>query len=326
MSALEQLKNYTTVVADTGDFEAIGQYKPQDATTNPSLMLQASQKPQYAHLIDNAIEYAKAKSNDLEEQITWAADKLIVNFGTEILKIIPGRVSTEVNAKYSFDKEATIAKARRLIQLYEEAGVENAKERVLIKIASTWEGIQAAKILEEEYGIHCNLTLLFGFPQAVACAEAKVTLISPFVGRILDWYKKNTGNTYESAQDPGVLSVQKIYNYYKKYDYKTIVMGASFRNTGEIEQLVGVDFLTISPALLSQLQEATNTLEPKLTVEKAKAMDIPKVSYLNDEKAFRWDMNQDAMATEKLSEGIRKFGIDQCKLEDMLRERLTASA
>jgi len=326
MSALEQLKNYTTVVADTGDFEAIGQYKPQDATTNPSLMLQASQKPQYAHLIDSAVAYAKAKSNDLEEQIAWAADKLIVNFGTEILKIIPGRVSTEVNAKYSFDKEATIAKARRLIQLYEEAEVENAKERVLIKIASTWEGIQAAKILEEEYGIHCNLTLLFGFPQAVACAEAKVTLISPFVGRILDWYKKNTGNTYESAQDPGVLSVQKIYNYYKKYDYKTIVMGASFRNTGEIEQLVGVDFLTISPALLSQLQEATNTLEPKLTVEKAKAMDIPKVSYLNDEIAFRWDMNQDAMATEKLSEGIRKFGIDQCKLEDMLRERLTASA
>jgi len=326
MSALEQLKQYTTVVADTGDFEAIGQYKPQDATTNPSLMLQASQKPQYSRLIDDAVAYAKAKSNDLEEQIAWAADKLIVNFGTEILKIIPGRVSTEVNARYSFDKEKTIAKARRLIQLYEEADVQNAKERVLIKIASTWEGIQAAKILEEEYGIHCNLTLLFGFPQAVACAEAKVTLISPFVGRILDWYKKNTGNTYESAQDPGVLSVQKIYNYYKKYDYKTIVMGASFRNTGEIEQLVGVDFLTISPGLLSQLQESTNTLEPKLTVENAKAMDIPRTSYINDEIAFRWDMNQDAMATEKLSEGIRKFGIDQGKLEDMLRERLTATA
>jgi len=323
MSALEQLKQYTTVVADTGDFEAIGQYKPQDATTNPSLMLQASQKPQYSRLIDDAVAYAKAKSNDLEEQIAWAADKLIVNFGTEILKIIPGRVSTEVNARYSFDKEKTIAKARRLIQLYEEADVQNAKERVLIKIASTWEGIQAAKILEEEYGIHCNLTLLFGFPQAVACAEAKVTLISPFVGRILDWYKKNTGKEFESVEDPGVLSVQKIYNYYKKYDYKTIVMGASFRNTGEIEQLVGVDFLTISPALLTKLQESTNTLEQKLSVEAAKAKDIPRVSYINDEVAFRWDMNQDTMATEKLSEGIKKFGEDQVKLEKMLAEKLS---
>eukprot|EP00833_Pecoramyces_ruminatium_P014535 jgi/Orpsp1_1/1188567/evm.model.d7180000065788.1 len=321
MSALEQLKKYTTVVADTGDFEAISQFKPQDATTNPSLMLQASQKEQYAFLIDNAITYAKEKSKDLNEQIAWAADKLIVNFGCEILKVIPGRVSTEVNAKLSFNKEATIEKARRLISLYEEAGV--SKERVLIKIASTWEGIQAAQILEEKYGIHCNLTLLFGFPQAVACAEAKVTLISPFVGRILDWYKKNTGKTYESVEDPGVLSVQKIYNYYKKYDYKTIVMGASFRNTGEIEQLVGVDYLTISPALLSALQESKETLEPKLTVKSAKDMDIPRVSYINDENAFRWDMNQDAMATEKLSEGIRKFGEDQVKLENMLKERLT---
>jgi len=284
-------------------------------------MLQASQKEQYAFLIDNAITYAKEKSKDLNEQIAWAADKLIVNFGCEILKVIPGRVSTEVNAKLSFNKEATIEKARRLISLYEEAGV--SKERVLIKIASTWEGIQAAQILEEKYGIHCNLTLLFGFPQAVACAEAKVTLISPFVGRILDWYKKNTGKTYESVEDPGVLSVQKIYNYYKKYDYKTIVMGASFRNTGEIEQLVGVDYLTISPALLSALQESKETLEPKLTVKSAKDMDIPRVSYINDENAFRWDMNQDAMATEKLSEGIRKFGEDQVKLENMLKERLT---
>jgi len=324
MSALDQLKNFTTVVSDTGDFEAIGQYKPQDATTNPSLMLQASQKPQYAYLIDDAINYAKSKSSDLEEQITWAADKLIVNFGKEILSIIPGRVSTEVNAKYSFDMDATIAKARRLIELYEEVGVN--KDRVLIKIAATWEGIQAAKILEEKYKIHCNLTLLFGFPQAVACAEAKVTLISPFVGRILDWYKKNTGKTYESAEDPGVLSVQRIYNYYKKYDYNTIVMGASFRNTGEIEQLVGVDFLTISPALLEQLKQSTNTLEQKLSVEKAKSLDIPRESYINDEKAFRWEMNQDAMATEKLSEGIRKFGQDQVKLENMLKERLIASA
>jgi len=321
MSALEQLKKYTTVVADTGDFEAIAQFKPQDATTNPSLILQASQKEQYAYLIDDAIKYAKAKSNDLQEQVAWAADKLIVNFGCEILKVIPGRVSSEVNAKLSFNKEATIAKARRLIQLYEEANV--SKERVLIKIASTWEGIQAALELEKKYGIHCNLTLLFGFPQAVACAEANVTLISPFVGRILDWYKKNTGKTFESVEDPGVLSVQKIYNYYKKYDYKTIVMGASFRNTGEIEELVGVDFLTISPALLSALQDSDKTLVQKLTVDAAKAMDLPRVSYINDEAAFRWEMNQDAMATEKLSEGIRKFAIDQDKLENMLAERLS---
>jgi len=321
MSALEQLKKYTTVVADTGDFEAISQFKPQDATTNPSLMLQASQKEQYAFLIDNAIGYAKSKSDDLEEQIAWAADKLIVSFGCEILKVIPGRVSTEVNAKLSFNKEATIEKAKRLIKLYEEEGV--SKDRVLIKIASTWEGIQAAQELEKEFGIHCNLTLLFGFPQAVACAEAKVTLISPFVGRILDWYKKNTGKTFESVEDPGVISVQKIYNYYKKYDYKTIVMGASFRNTGEIEQLVGVDYLTISPKLLSELQESKETLEPKLTVKDAKAMDLPRVSYIKNEAAFRWDMNQDTMATEKLSEGIRKFGEDQCKLENMLKEKLT---
>lgn len=322
MSALEQLKKYTTVVADTGDFEAIAQFKPQDATTNPSLMLQASQKPQYAYLIDNAIEYAKSKSNDLNEQIAWAADKLIVNFGVEILKIIPGRVSTEVNAKLSFNTQATIEKAKRLIALYEEAGV--SKERVLIKIASTWEGIQAAQELESKYGIHCNLTLLFGFPQAVACAEAKVTLISPFVGRILDWYKKNTGKEYQSMEDPGVLSVSKIYNYYKKYDYNTIVMGASFRNTGEIEELVGVDFLTISPALLTALQQSNDQLTPKLTVEKAKAMDIPRVSFINDEVAFRWEMNQDSMATEKLAEGIKKFGEDQVKLENMLTEKLTS--
>lgn len=320
MSGLEQLKKYTTVVADTGDFEAIAQFKPQDATTNPSLMLQASQKAQYAYLIDNAIEYAKSKSQNIDEQIAWAADKLIVNFGVEILKIIPGRVSTEVNAKLSFNRAATIEKARRLISLYEEAGV--SKERVLIKIASTWEGIQAAQELESKYGIHCNLTLLFGFPQAVACAEAKVTLISPFVGRILDWYKKSTGKNYTPVEDPGVLSVQKIYNYYKKYDYKTIVMGASFRSAGEIEQLVGVDFLTISPALLTILQQSNETLEPKLTIESAKKMDIPRVSYINDETAFRWDMNQDSMATEKLSEGIKKFGEDQVKLETMLAEKL----
>ncbi|ORY49853.1 transaldolase [Rhizoclosmatium globosum] len=265
-TTLDYLKKHTTVVADTGDFESIANFKPQDATTNPSLILAASQKPQYAKLIDNAVEWAKNKSNDKEEQLQWALDKLLVNFGSEILKIVPGRVSTEVDARLSFDKDATIAKAKRIIALYDEAGV--SKDRVLIKIASTWEG--------------------------VACAEAKVTLISPFVGRILDWYKKSTGNSYTQTEDPGVISVQNIYNYYKKYDYKTIVMGASFRNTGEIEELTGCDYLTISPALLESLQKDTKVLEPRLSAAKAQALDIPRRTY--DEKSFRWDMNQDAMA------------------------------
>ncbi|CDH53020.1 transaldolase [Lichtheimia corymbifera JMRC:FSU:9682] len=319
-SVLEQIKQYTTIVADSGDFETIAQYKPQDATTNPSLILAASQKPQYAGLINDAIEYGKKKGSNPEEQLEWAVDKLLVNFGKEILKIVPGRVSTEVDARLSFDRDANVAKAIRLIKLYEEEGIN--KERVLIKIASTWEGIQAASILEKEHGIHCNLTLLFGFPQAVACAEAGVTLISPFVGRILDWYKKSTGQTYESHNDPGVLSVSKIYNYYKQYGYNTIVMGASFRNTGEIEELAGCDFLTISPALLGELQKDTKQISAKLSVEKAKAQEIPKVAYFTNEKAFRWDMNEDAMATEKLSEGIRNFAKDGRKLEAMLKEKL----
>ncbi|KAI9269414.1 hypothetical protein BY458DRAFT_510915 [Sporodiniella umbellata] len=317
MSVLEQLKQYTTIVADTGDFESIDQYKPQDATTNPSLILAASQKEQYARLIDEAISYAKSKASG-EEQVVLAMDKLLVNFGSEILKIVPGRVSTEVDARLSFDVQGTVNKALTLIKLYEENGIN--KDRILIKIASTYEGIQAAHILETEHGIHCNLTLLFGFAQAVACAEAGVTLISPFVGRILDWYKKATGESYDAASDPGVKSVSKIYEYYKKFGYKTIVMGASFRNTGEIEQLAGCDFLTISPALLAELQKDNKKLERKLNPDNASSLE--KVSFFKNEKAFRWEMNQDAMATEKLSEGIRNFAKDGAKLEDMLKEKL----
>ncbi|KAI8876947.1 transaldolase [Backusella circina FSU 941] len=321
MSVLEQLKNYTTIVADSGDFESIAQYKPQDATTNPSLILAAAQKPQYAHLIEDAVKYAKAKGGSSEEQLIGATDKLLVNFGSEILKIVPGRVSTEVDARLSFNTEATVAKALDLIKLYEENGID--KNRILIKIASTWEGIQAAHILETKHQIHCNLTLLFGFAQAVACAEAGVTLISPFVGRILDWFKKSTGEAYTSTTDPGVISVSSIYNYYKKFGYNTIVMGASFRNTGEIEELAGCDFLTISPGLLGDLQKDNKTLERKLSPENAQALDIEKVTYFKDENAFRWEMNQDAMATEKLSEGIRNFAKDGVKLEDMLKEKLS---
>jgi transaldolase len=255
-----------------------------------------------------------------EEKLDLATDKLLVNFGSEILKIVPGRVSTEVDARLSFNTQATIAKALVLIKLYAENGI--SKDRVLIKIASTWEGIQAAHVLETQHGIHCNLTLLFGFAQAVACAEAGITLISPFVGRILDWYKKSTGEDYSATSDPGVKSVSKIYNYYKKFGYKTIVMGASFRNTGEIEELAGCDFLTISPALLGSLKDDKKTLERKLSPEAAQSQDLEKVSFFNDEKAFRWEMNQDAMATEKLSEGIRNFAKDGVKLENLLKEKL----
>ncbi|TPX69431.1 transaldolase [Spizellomyces sp. 'palustris'] len=319
-STLDYLKQYTTVVADTGDFESIAAYKPQDATTNPSLILQATQKPNYAHLIDTAVEYAKKKGGSLDEQVELAVDKLLVNFGTEILKIVPGRVSTEVDAHLSFDTEGTIKKALEIIALYKEAGVDS--NRVLIKIASTWEGIQAARILERDHNIHCNLTLLFSFPQAVACAEAGATLISPFVGRILDWYKAKTGKDYRGSEDPGVQSVQKIYNYYKKYGYKTIVMGASFRNVEEIEELAGCDFLTISTKLLEELAKMSKPLERKLSPEKAKALDIPRVSY--DEKKFRWELNEDAMATEKLSEGIRNFAADGRKLKDNIKAKLQA--
>lgn len=317
-SVLDQIKQYTTIVADSGDFETISQYKPQDATTNPSLILAATQKPNYANLIDSAIEYANNKRGSIDERVEWALDKLLINFGVEILKIIPGRVSTEVDARLSFDKEATIEKAKRLINLYKEVGID--KKRILIKVASTWEGIQAAHQLEKD-GIHCNLTLLFSFPQAVACAEAGVTLISPFVGRILDWHKKNAGKEYAADEDPGVKSVARIYNYYKNYGYKTIVMGASFRNTGEIEELAGCDFLTISPALLHKLQEDKKELKIKLSSESAKAFLEPKVTL--DEKSFRWEFNEDAMATEKLSEGIRKFAEDAVKLKNQLKERLS---
>ncbi|KAG2198868.1 hypothetical protein INT46_008425 [Mucor plumbeus] len=317
-SVLDQIKKFTTIVADSGDFETIAQYKPQDATTNPSLILAASQKPEYAKLVDNAIEFAKKQSGDIKEQANWAFDKLLINFGKEILKIVPGRVSTEVDARLSFDKEGSIAKAKRLIALYKDEGID--KERVLIKLASTYEGIHAAYELETNHGIHCNLTLLFGFPQAVACAEAGVTLISPFVGRILDWHKANSGKDYSQTEDPGVISVTNIYNYYKQYHYKTIVMGASFRNTGEIEELAGCDFLTISPKLLGELQKDTKKLERKLSPQGGKKQE--KVFYFNDEHKFRWDMNEDAMATEKLSEGIRNFAKDGIKLEETLISKL----
>jgi len=271
-------------------------------------------------LIDEAIKYAKEKGKDLDEQVTLAANKLFVNFGAEILKIVPGRVSTEVDARLSYDKERSIAKARELISLYEKIGI--GKDRVLIKLGSTWEGIQAARVLEAEHGIHCNLTLLFSFAQAVACAEAKVTLISPFVGRIYDWYIKNTDQkSFLPLEDPGVVSVTKIYNYYKKYGYKTEVMGASFRNKDQITALTGCDCLTISPALLNQLMESNETLTQYLSPEKAKLSPDPKISL--NEQEFRWMHNEDEMAVFKLSEGIRKFAADGIKLDQMIKERLS---
>ena len=319
-STLDQLKAVTTVVADTGDFESIAKYTPQDATTNPSLILAAAKKPEYASLIDTAVEYGKQNGSTLDEQASAALDRLLVEFGKEILLIVPGRVSTEVDATLSFDTNATVEKAVQIIKLYEAQGI--SKERILIKIASTWEGIQAAKILESQYKIHCNLTLLFSFVQAVACAEAGATLISPFVGRILDWYKASTGKTYEGAEDPGVVSVKRIYNYYKKYNYNTIVMGASFRNVGEIKALTGVDFLTISPGLLEQLLNSTDDLPIILSKESAKASLDEKVSYINDEPKYRFLFNEDAMATEKLSEGIRKFAADTQVLLNILKEKI----
>jgi len=316
-SMLEQLKKYSTVVADTGDFELINQYKPTDATTNPSLLLAAAKLEKYQHIIQDAVKYGKAQSSNRDEQVTEVMDKLFVDFGMEILKIVPGRVSTEVDARLSFDKEAQIEKARKLIALYEKQGVD--KKRVLIKLSSTWEGIQAAKELESQYGITCNLTLLFSFAQAVACAEAGVTLISPFVGRILDWHKAFTGkSSFEAAEDPGVISVKKIYNYYKKFGYKTIVMGASFRNIGEITELVGVDNITISPKLLEELRNGTDLLKRKLSPEDSQAMDLEKVTL--NEQDFRWLHNEDQMAVEKLSDGIRKFAADARKLENMVKE------
>ncbi|EJU02986.1 transaldolase [Dacryopinax primogenitus] len=321
-SSLDFLKaSGTTVVSDSGDFESIGAYKPQDATTNPSLILAAAGKKEYAHIIDAAVKYGKQKGGNIDHQAAVAMDRLLIGFGSEILKIIPGRVSTEVDARLSFDTEGTKAKARELIALYESVGIK--RERVLIKIASTWEGIQAAHQLEKE-GIHCNLTLLFGFAQAVACAEAGVTLISPFVGRILDWYKAHKpGPNYDGDNDPGVQSVKRIFNYYKQHGYKTIVMGASFRNIKEIECLAGVDFLTIAPKLLEELKHKSEPVPAHLSVKEALASQkIPKVTYLHNEPEFRWELLADKMAFDKLHEGIAKFAEDGQTLKNMLKERL----
>ena len=312
-SHLDSLRQFTTIVADTGDFGSIREYTPQDATTNPSLILKAAQMPEYADLVDKVL----AEARNADDVLGEALDKLAVFFGLEILKIVPGRVSTEVDARLSFDTTATLAKARSLIARYEKNGIE--RERILIKIAATWEGIRAAEELEKQ-GIHCNLTLLFSFPQAVACADAGVQLISPFVGRIMDWHKAKTGNEYAPADDPGVQSVTAIYNYYKKFDYATEVMGASFRNTGEITELAGCDLLTISPGLLEELQETEGDLSCKLTEETANASNVEKMTL--NETAFRWELNEDPCATEKLADGIRRFAADTVKLEQFLTEKL----
>ncbi len=313
MNQLEQLKQHTTVVADTGDFEAMKAYKPQDATTNPSLILQASQKPEYKSLVDQAVAEHKNSPLAGAAKIEAIMDRILILFGLEILKIVPGRVSTEVDARLSFDIQGNVDKARHLIGMYEAAGIP--RERVLIKIASTWEGIKAAEILQKE-GINCNLTLLFSLVQAVACAEGGIKLISPFVGRILDWHKKSTGKDYSAAEDPGVQSVTQIFNYYKHFGYTTEVMGASFRNKGEITELAGCDLLTISPGLLGELQASEEPLARKLDAGAAKAASIKRIAC--DEKSFRWLFNEDAMATEKTAEGIRNFGKDIVKLEQLI--------
>ncbi|OEF06442.1 transaldolase [Vibrio genomosp. F10] len=312
---LEQLRKLTTVVADTGDIEAIAKYTPEDATTNPSLILKAAQIAEYAPLIDASIEYAKAQSDDKAQQVQDTCDMLNVNIGKEILKVVPGRISTEVDARLSYDMEGSVAKARQLIKMYNDAGITN--DRILIKLASTWEGIRAAETLEKE-GINCNLTLLFSFAQARACAEAGVFLISPFVGRIMDWYKAKEGRDFEASEDPGVISVSDIYNYYKDHGYKTVVMGASFRNIGEILELAGCDRLTIAPQLLAELEATEGDVVEKLidsngTKERPAAMTHAE---------FLWDHNQDPMAVEKLAEGIRNFAVDQGKLEDMIAAKL----
>jgi transaldolase len=318
MNLLESLKRYTTVVADTGDIEAIARHRPRDATTNPSLLLHAAQQPRYQRLVDEALDYAVGKGKGQADRSVAFMDRLFVDFGREILQIVPGRVSTEVDAGLSFDTEATVAKAHKLIGMYREAGVE--RDRVLIKIASTWEGIRAAEQLERE-GIHCNLTLLFSFAQAVACAEAGVTLISPFVGRIYDWYRKEGGGKDIPAdEDPGVVSVTRIYDYFKKFDYKTQVMGASFRKVDQIVRLAGCDLLTISPDLLEELENTNGVVSRHLSVATAKASDFQKLHL--DEKTFRWMHNEDAMATEKLAEGIRKFYADARKLEQFALARV----
>lgn len=314
-SKLEQLRSLTTVVADTGDIDAIAKYQPQDATTNPSLILKAAQIEDYSRLIDQSIAYAKAQSTDTDQQVQDTCDMLAVTIGQEILKVIPGRISTEVDARLSYDTDGSVKKARQLIKMYNDAGITN--DRILIKLASTWEGIRAAEILESE-GINCNLTLLFSFAQARACAEAGVYLISPFVGRIMDWHKAKEGRDFEASEDPGVQSVTNIYNYYKQHGYKTVVMGASFRNTGEILELAGCDRLTISPQLLQELEDSQGEVVQKLKPTQSTQAQPEKMTHAE----FLWEHNQDPMAVEKLAEGIRAFAVDQGKLEAMIKAKL----
>ena len=315
-NSLDTLKSFTTVVADTGDFETLGAYAPQDATTNPSLILKALQKAEYTNLLDEAIAVTADSGTTGEARIDLVIDHLLIGFGRKILEIVPGRVSTEVDARLSFDTDGTLAKARELIALYEAA--EIPRERILIKIASTWEGVQAAKILQKE-GINCNMTLLFSLVQAVACAEAGAKLVSPFVGRILDWFKANTGKEYTAENDPGVASVKEIYTYYRKFGLETEVMGASFRNVGEVLELAGCDLLTISPALLEELKGMDIEVLKKLDAEVAKAADIEPLNV--SEASFRWLMNEDAMATEKLAQGIRVFSQDMVKVREIVAQR-----
>ena len=317
LNQLDQLRKFTKVVADTADFESIKEFKPQDATTNPSLVYAATQKPQYAHVVEEVLADRKKSGLSGHDQIEDICDHLLVQFGCDILEIVPGRVSTETDARLSFDVKGSINKAQRLIQLYEERKI--ARERVLIKIASTWEGLNAAEQLQKE-GIRCNLTLMFSLPQAVRAAEAKAQLISPFVGRIYDWYKKENKRDYAGSEDPGVQSVNEIYTYYKKFDIATEVMGASFRNVGQIRELAGCDALTISPELMKELSESTEPLERKLDPQKAKSAKIDKLEF--DEKKFRWLLNENAMATEKTAEGIRKFAADVVKLEKFVAGKL----
>ncbi|KAL9612672.1 MAG: hypothetical protein Q9167_002754 [Letrouitia subvulpina] len=323
-SSLDQLKaTGTTVVCDSGDFETIDKYKAQDATTNPSLILAASKKEAYAKLTDVAVEYGKQHGKDIDEKVDATLDRLLVEFGKEILKIVPGKVSTEVDARFSFDYDASIKKALHIIELYKSIGID--KSRILIKLASTWEGIKAAHTLQTEHGVNCNLTLMFSLPQAIAAAEAGAFLISPFVGRILDWYKATMKKDYAPQDDPGVKSVKDIFNYYKKYGYKTIVMGASFRNSGEITELAGCDYLTISPNLLEELYNSKEKVPQKLISGDAAKLDIPKKSYINDEALFRFDFNEETMAVEKLREGISKFAADAITLKGILRKRIEGS-
>jgi len=317
MKILEQLRQMTTVVADSGDIEAIAKFKPTDATTNPSLILQAASMPEYRHLMEEAINPIKSMNISKEAKIEAALDAIFVLFGRKILDIIPGRISTEIDARLSFNTEKSIERARHIIRLYQNLGID--KKRILIKLASTWEGIKAAEVLEKE-GIHCNMTLIFSIAQAVACADAKATLISPFVGRILDWYKKNMNKEYAAHEDPGVLSVTEIYNYYKHYNIKTQVMGASFRSADEVVELAGCDLLTIAPKLLDELKTRDGTLVRKLEPSHAKASAVIKIDA--SEAHFRWMMNQNPMATEKLAEGIRNFALDSNKLEKLIEGML----